>query len=45
MNWEMGIKIDGKMFNNLRFADDIILASEDPNELQTKVEQLNAVGL
>ena len=37
------------MFNNLRFADDILLASEDSKELQTMLEQLNveskAVGL
>ena len=50
LNWEeMGIKIDGQMLNNLRFADDIVLVSEDPGELQEMLEQLNteskAVGL
>ena len=29
----MGIKLNGQIFNNLRFADDIVLASEDPEEL------------
>ena len=28
------------MFNNLWFADDILLASEDPKELQIMLEQL-----
>ena len=37
----MRIKIDGKIFNNLRFADDIVIALEDPEELQTMLEQLN----
>ena len=45
----MGIKIDDEMFNNLGYADDIGLASEDPGELQTMLEQSNveskAVGL
>ena len=45
----MGNKIDGEMFNSLRFASDILLTSEDPEELQTMLEQLNveskAVGL
>ena len=40
LNWEeMGIKIDGEMFNNLRLADDIVLASENPKELQAMLEQ------
>ena len=29
----MGIKIYDEIFNKLRFADDIVLASEDPEEL------------
>ena len=31
-----GIKIDGETFNNLRFADDIVLASEDPEQLNVE---------
>ena len=42
LNWEeKGIKIDGEMFTHLRFADDIVLASHDPNELQTMLKELN----
>ena len=45
----MGTKMDGEMFNNLSFVGEILLASEDPEELQTMLEQLNieskAVGL
>ena len=37
----MGIKIGDKMLKNLRFAGDIRLASEDPEEFQTIVDQLN----
>ena len=50
LDWEeRGIKIDGEAFNNLRFADDIVLASEDPEELQAMLNKLNeeskAIGL
>ena len=50
LNWEeMGIKIDSEIFNNLKFVDDIVLAPEYTEELQTMLEQLNveskAVGL
>lgn len=50
LDWEeMGIKIDGEWLSNLRFADDIVLTSKDPEELQTMLEQLNtkskAIGL
>ena len=45
----MGIKIDGEWLNNLRFADDIVLISKDPQELQAMINQLNtyskAIGL
>ena len=45
----MGIKIDSEIFNNLKFVDDIVLAPEYTEELQTMLEQLNveskAVGL
>ena len=35
---EIGIKIDGEIFNNLRFVDEIVIASEDPEELQTMLK-------
>ena len=38
----MDIKKDGEIFNNLRLADDIVLALEDPEELQTMLQKLNA---
>ena len=45
----MGIKIDGEWLNNLRFADNIVLISKDPQELQAMINQLNtyskAIGL
>ena len=45
----MSIEIDGKIFKNLRFADDIYTNLRSPEELQTMLEQLNieskAVGL
>ena len=45
----MGIKIDDEWLNNLRFADDIVLISKDPQELQAMINQLNtyskAIGL
>lgn len=33
-----GIKVDGEFLNHLRFADDIVLISQGPNELQTMLE-------
>ena len=42
LNWEnKGIKIDGEQINHLRFADDIILISEEPEEFQTMLNELN----
>ena len=38
----MSIEIDGKIFKNLRFADDIYTNLRSPEELQTMLEQLNA---
>ena len=35
LNWEnKGVKIDGEFLSNLRFADDIFLCTETPQELQ-----------
>ena len=35
LNWEnKGVKIDGEFLSNLRFADDILLFIETPQELQ-----------
>ena len=34
-NWEnKGVKLDGEFLSNLRFADDIFLCAETPQELQ-----------
>ncbi|CAH2270055.1 jg17908 [Pararge aegeria aegeria] len=42
LNWEnKGIKINGKYLSHLRFADDLVLLSEDPKELQYMLESLN----
>ena len=38
----MDIKKDGEIFNNLRLTDDIVLTLEDPEELQTMLQKLNA---
>jgi len=35
-----GIRIGNEYFNNLRFADDIVLIAKDPQELQTMINQL-----
>ncbi|CAB3227126.1 unnamed protein product [Arctia plantaginis] len=34
------IKINGAPFNHLRFADDLIILSNNPNDLQVMLEQL-----
>ena len=42
LNWnEMGININGKFLNHLRFADDIILIAADLDQLQTMMNQLH----
>ncbi|KAG1664810.1 Serine/threonine-protein kinase Sgk3 [Nymphon striatum] len=50
LNWtSKGILINGDSLTNLRFADDVVLFSESPQELQLMVEELrtasNKVGL
>ena len=44
LNWEnKGLKIDGNCFSNLnlRFADDIFLCTETPQELQQMLQELS----
>lgn len=42
INWEsMGINIDGEKIGHLRFADDIVLISEDIKEAQNMLNTLN----
>ena len=41
MSWdEKGINIDSTYLNHLRFADDIVLISSDPEELKVMIGQL-----
>lgn len=35
-----GIRINGEMLNHLRFADDLIIISDNPDQLQTMLNQL-----
>ena len=35
------MKIDGDFFSNLRFADDIFLCTETPQELQKMLQELS----
>ena len=42
LNWEnKGEKIDGEFLSNLRFADDIFLCTETPQELQQMLQELS----
>ena len=42
LNWEnKGVKIDGQFLSNLRFADDIFLCTETPQELQQMLQELS----
>ena len=42
LNWEnKGEKIDGEFLSNLRFADDIFLRTETPQELQHMLQELS----
>ena len=41
LNWEnKGVKIDGEFLSHLRFADDIFLCTETPQELQQMLQEL-----
>ena len=42
LNWEnKGVKIDGEFLSNLRFANDIFLCTETPQELQQMLQELS----
>ena len=42
LNWKnKGVKIDGEFLSNLRFADDIFLCTETPQELQHMLQELS----
>ena len=42
LNWEnKGVKIDGEFLSNLRFADDIFICTETPQELQQMLQELS----
>ncbi|KAK6752930.1 hypothetical protein RB195_003994 [Necator americanus] len=41
---EWGIRVDGKLLSNLRFADDIVLFSSSTNEAETMLNELNKAG-
>lgn len=45
LNWERkGISIDGAYLNHLRYADDIVLISESPDELVEMLQEFNEVS-
>ena len=42
LNWEnKGVKIDGEFLSNLRFADDIFLCTETPQEIHHMLQELS----
>ena len=42
LNWQnKGVKIDGEFLSHLRFADDIFLCTETPQELQQMLQELS----
>ena len=42
LNWEnKGVTIDGAFLSNLRFADDIFLGTQTPQELQQMLQELS----
>ena len=42
LDWEgLGVRINGEYLSNLRFADDIVLFSNNGDELQQMIEDLN----
>lgn len=44
-SWDGGVKIGGKRFSNLRFADDTLLIAGSPEELQGILHRLQGVSL
>ena len=45
LNWESkGVKIEGQFLSNLRFAGDIFLCTETPQELQHMMQELSDVS-
>ena len=46
LNWEnKGVKIDGEFLTNRRFADEIFLCTETPQELQPMLQESRRMGL
>lgn len=46
LSWEKrGLNIAGARLNNLRFADDIVLLTDNPDELQIMIQELNDASL
>ncbi|WP_265430092.1 RNA-directed DNA polymerase, partial [Klebsiella pneumoniae] len=46
LDWEnAGLRINGENLNHLRFADDIVLLSESPAEMQKMLEELQSESL
>ena len=46
LNWDnKGFNIDREYLNHLRFADDIILLLEKPQELQNMLTELNKANV
>ena len=46
LNWEdKGVKIDGEFLTNRRFADEIFLCTETPQELQPILQESRRMGL
>ena len=46
LNWEnKGVKIDGEFLSNFRFADDVYLCTETPQELQQMLQELSGESM
>jgi len=42
LDWEhLGLNIDGRKLNHLRFADDLVLLEENPKALEKMIQTLN----